>query len=205
MKKIDLSTLANVLNYKEYVALFENLMAKGEVSTKGTYSGKDMLDYTAYNLQVMAQLDETTQLSEETLTKLRKIDKPVTWLVITEGWCGDAGQIVPVLEHMAQQNPNISHKIILRDEHLEIMDAFLTDGGRSIPKLIVLDENGHVLTSWGPRPKALHTIVLKQKEKLQAMPKEERKAYFNVVKKEVQAWYDADKTESIQREVLETM
>jgi hypothetical protein len=205
MNKIDLTHLDNVLNYKEYIALFENLMAKGEVSTKGTYSGKEMLDYTAYNMRVMAQLDETTQLSEETLDKLRKIDKPITWLVITEGWCGDAGQIVPVLEHMAQQNQNISHKIILRDEHLDIMDAFLTDEGRSIPKLVVLDENGHVLTSWGPRPKTLHTIVLEQKAKLQAMPKEERKAYFDIVKKEVQAWYDADKTASIQREVLEKM
>jgi Thioredoxin len=205
MNKIDITHLENVLTYKEYIALFENLMAKGEVSTRGTYSGKEMLDYTAYNMRVMAQLDETTQLSEETLTKLLKIDKPVTWLVITEGWCGDAGQIVPVFEHMAQQNPNITHKIILRDEHLDIMDAFLTDEGRSIPKLIVLDENGHVLTSWGPRPKALHTIVLQQKMKLQAMPKEERKSYFNGVKKEVQAWYDADKTKSIQKEVLAVM
>lgn len=205
MKKIDLKNLPSILPYKEYVAFVNDLMSHGAVSTKGTYSGIEMLQYTQYNMQVMARLDETTLLTQDTLTQLSQISKPITWLVLTEGWCGDAGQIVPVLEKMAQQNPNITHSILLRDENLDIMDAFLTDGGRSIPKLVVLDAEGTVLASWGPRPQVLHKIVLQQKAKLQAMPKEDRKAYFNIVKKEVQAWYNEDETESIQREVLEIL
>ena len=125
MKKIDLKNLPSILPYKEYVAFVNDLMSHGAVSTKGTYSGIEMLQYTQYNMQVMARLDETTLLTQDTLTQLSQISKPITWLVLTEGWCGDAGQIVPVLEKMAQQNPNITHRIILRDENLDIMDAFL--------------------------------------------------------------------------------
>lgn len=203
MKKIDLQTLSNVLSYKEYVATIHDLMSEGEVSTRGTYTGEQIRHYTEHNVQIMAELDKSLKLTPETLFQLAQIKKPFTWLVLTEGWCGDAAQIMPVLEKMAQQNPHISHRIILRDEHLGIMDAFLTQEGRSIPKLIVLDAENHVLASWGPRPKVLHDIVMQQKAKLLALPKEERKAYFETVKKEVQQWYKKDKTESIQREVLE--
>ena len=86
---------------------------------------------------------------------------------------------------------------------MSVISAFLTEEGRSIPKLIVLDAADNVLASWGPRPRVLHEIVRQQKAKLLALPKEERNAYFERVKKEVQEWYKKDKTESIQREVLE--
>ncbi len=205
MKKIDLKILHNVLTYKEYLDIIQDLMSKGEVSTRGTYTGAQMLSYTKHNVDIMLRLDETIKLNPETLSQLNKINKPITWLVLTEGWCGDAGQIMPVIEKMATQNPNITHRILLRDEHLDIMDAFLTEEGRSIPKLIILDAEGTVLASWGPRPKALHAIVMNQKAKLLALPKEERKAYFEIVKKEVQQWYNLDKTESIQREILEIL
>jgi Thioredoxin len=202
MKKIDLKNLTSVLTYAEYVNSIHDLMSKGEVSTQGTYTGEQMLNYTKHNVEIMARLDETAKLRPETISQLMGINKPFTWLVLTEGWCGDAAQIVPMLEKMAAQNPHITHQILLRDENLEIMDAFLTDEGRSIPKLIVLDENGNVLGSWGPRPSALHQIVMQQKVKLLSLPKEEKKAYFNIVKTEVQQWYNNDETASIQREVL---
>jgi Thioredoxin len=202
MKKIDIKNLYPILNYKEYLNITHDLMAKGEVSTRGTYTGEQMLNYTKNNMQIMARLDDTAKLNQETLSQLAKINQHYTWLVLTEGWCGDAAQIMPVIEKMAAQNPLISHRIILRDEHLDIMDAFLTDEGRSIPKLIVLDEGGNVLGSWGPRPSALHEIVMHQKDKISALPKEERKAYFNIIKAEVQQWYDKDGTASIQREIL---
>jgi Thioredoxin len=202
MKKIDLKNLTSVLTYAEYVNSIHDLMSKGEVSTQGTYTGEQMLNYTKHNVDIMARLDETAKLRPETISQLMGINKPFTWLVLTEGWCGDAAQIVPMLEKMAAQNPHITHQILLRDENLEIMDAFLTDEGRSIPKLIVLDENGNVLGSWGPRPSALHQIVMQQKVKLLSLPKEEKKAYFNIVKTEVQQWYNNDETASIQREVL---
>jgi Thioredoxin len=202
MKKIDLKNLTSVLTYAEYVNSIHDLMSKGEVSTQGTYTGEQMLNYTKHNVDIMARLDETAKLRPETISQLMGISKPFTWLVLTEGWCGDAAQIVPVLEKMAAQNPHITHQILLRDENLEIMDAFLTDEGRSIPKLIVLDKNGNVLGSWGPRPSALHQIVMQQKVKLLSLPKEEKKAYFNIVKTEVQQWYNNDETASIQREVL---
>jgi hypothetical protein len=202
MKKIDLKNLSSILTYTEYLNSIHDLLSKGDVSSQGTYTGEQMLNYTKHNVEIMARLDETAKLRPETISQLNKIDKPFTWLVLTEGWCGDAAQIMPVLEKMAAQNSQIKHGILLRDENLDIMDAFLTDEGRSIPKLIVLDEKGNVQGSWGPRPSALHQIVMQQKAKLLSLPKEERKAYFNIVKTEVQQWYDNDETRSIQREVL---
>ena len=205
MEKIDLDIVRNAMTYKKYISAIKNLLLQGEVSTKGTFSGNQMLHYTEFNLQRMNELDKTIQLTHDTLKRLKLIDKPTIWLVITEGWCGDAGQIVPVVEKMAQQNPNIIHRLIFRDEHLNIIDAFLTDEGRSIPKLIVLNVDGTVLTSWGPRPQSLQTIIQEEKAKMREMSKEERKAYFEVLKTMVHTWYEKDKTQSIQKELLDSL
>jgi hypothetical protein len=80
------------------------------------------------------------------------------------------------------------------------MDAFLTDGGRSIPKTVILDDNGKVLNAWGPRPTGLQIIVDDLRQKMSLMTKEEKKAYFEDVKKVVHDWYNNDKTAQIQRE-----
>ena len=114
MEKIDLDIVRNAMTYKKYISAIKNLLLQGEVSTKGTFSRNQMLHYTEFNLQRMNELDKTIQLTHDTLKRLKLIDKPTIWLVITEGWCGDAGQIVPVVEKMAQQNPNIIHRLIFR-------------------------------------------------------------------------------------------
>jgi hypothetical protein len=203
MKNIALSVIENAMTYQEYAQKVADLLEKGIVSTAGTYEPtEEMLHYTHTNLQRMHHLDKSTQLTVETIEQLNAVKEKRIWLVLTEGWCGDAGQVVPVIEKMAAQNAKIEHRILLRDEHLDIMDAFLTNEGRSIPKLIVLDEKGTVLASWGPRPQALQDIMVEQKAKLLALPKGERKAYFDIIKTEVQQWYNNDKTISIQKELL---
>jgi hypothetical protein len=206
MKNIDLSVVENAMTYKQYVQKVADLLEKGIVSTTGTYEPtEEMVHYTRMNLQRMHRLDKTTKLSEETIERLTVIKEKRIWLVLSEGWCGDAGQVVPVIEKMASENTYIKHRILLRDEYLDIMDAFLTDEGRSIPKLIVLDGKGIVLASWGPRPQALQIMMVVQKAKLLALPKGERKAYFDIIKAEVQQWYNNDKTVSIQKEVLDVV
>ena len=205
MTTININTLKISLTYLEYLVEVAEMWQHGQTSTTGFNNSPAMLDYTADNLGRMYRLNDTTQLIPEMQAFLAKMTKPTTFLTITEGWCGDASQVVPVFEKIAVTQPLITHRIMFRDEHLDIMDAFLTEEGRSIPKLIVLDEKGMVLSSWGPRPQALQDMMMLQKAKLLALPKGERKAYFDIIKTEVQQWYNNDKTISIQKEILNTI
>ncbi len=202
MKRIEEKVIKAVITYQEYVQKVQMLLSEGQTSTTGYHNSPEILHYTEMNLQRMHRLDKTTRMTANSMVNLSKINQPFTWLVITEGWCGDAAQIVPVIEKMATLNPLIQHRLIFRDEHLDIMDAFPTNKSRSIPILLVLDGEGNVLGHWGPRPKALQDRVLEEKIKMLVMTKEERAAYFNEMKTEVQKWYNTDKTVSIQEEII---
>ena len=69
-------------------------------------------------------------------------------MVISEGWCGDAAQILPVINKMALVSNKIEFRIVLRDENPALMDAFLTNGGKAIPKVIMIDnESGEVINT----------------------------------------------------------
>ena len=202
MTIINKNALKISLTYLEYLVEVAEMWQNGQTSTTDFNNSPAMLDYTADNLGRMYRLNDTAQLIPEMVTFLSKMTKPITFLTITEGWCGDASQVVPVFEKLAVAHPLIQHRIMYRDEHPDIMDAYLTEGARSIPKLIVLDDEGNILTSWGPRPQALQDIVQKIKVNMTAMSKEERKANIESVKKTVHGWYDADKTVATQRELL---
>ena len=137
MKNIPATILEQSYTYNDYRQLIDDLFDQHK-TTGGDHS-EAMLNYTKQNLARMNRLDKKSRLTDETLAQLAKINTPVIWLVITEGWCGDAAQIVPVLEHMAKANSHIQLRFILRDKNLPIIDAFLTNGARSIPKILVLD------------------------------------------------------------------
>ncbi len=200
MKNIQLDSLDNRMTYAEYVAKTIDLLKEGKTSTTEVKPNPKIHLYTEQNVERMQNLDKSIVLAGGTLEMLSKITKKQTWLTISEGWCGDASQVVPIIERMAAANSNITHKLIFRDEHLDIMDAFLTDGGRSIPKTIVLDADGNVLNTWGPRPSGLQIVVDGLRQKMSTMTKEEQKAYFEDIKKIVHGWYAEDKTVSTQRE-----
>lgn len=202
MKNISPKVIENSMNYTEYRDLINTLFAEGK--TTGPIQSPAMLNYTKMNIARMRRLDKTTRLSPETLEKLEKIDQAQLWLVITEAWCGDAAQIVPVMNKMAEVQPNITLRFILRDENLEVMDAFLTNGARSIPKLIVtVGEDNEVIRNWGPRPSEVQEIVTFSKKELAAIEDEEsRKIHTQAEKYNVQKWYAGDKTKQIQKEIL---
>jgi Thioredoxin len=200
MEYIALNSLQNRMTYAEYVAKTIDLLKEGKTSTTEVKPNPKIHLYTQQNVERMQRLDSSTILTAETREQVATITEPQTWLTISEGWCGDASQVVPVIEQIAAANPNITHQLIFRDEHVDVMDAFLTDGGRSIPKTIILDANGKVLNAWGPRPSGLQTVVDEVREKMNTMTKEEQKAYFEDIKKIVHDWYDADRTVSTQRE-----
>lgn len=112
-------------------------------------------------------------------------------LVLAEDWCGDASNTVPVLARWAESVSGLSLRILKRDENLAVMERYLTNGSRSIPIVIVLDEEFQELGHWGPRPTELQAWVMANKD---TMPKDERY-------KEVRRWYARDKGETTIREV----
>jgi hypothetical protein len=200
MQNIDNQQLTNLMTYRDYLEKVAALIADNKISTSEVKTTPALVAYTQENMGRMTRLNAQTELLPATQAVLAKITEPTTWLNITEGWCGDASQVVPVIEKCALANPNITHRLVFRDEHLDLMDAFLTEGGRSIPKIIVLDAAGKVLGAWGPRPNALQLIVTEQKAQMEKMEKEERKVYFEIVKNALHEWYDTNKTVAIQEE-----
>lgn len=205
MKQIPAATLDNAMTYPAYRSMISEGLASGK--TTGENQGEAMLEYTKMNETRMNRLDKTTKLMEEVERELQAIQQPLTWLALTEAWCGDAAQVLPVVNKMAQASEHISFKLILRDEHPDIMNAFLTNGGKSIPKIIVLDaQTRNVLGSWGPRPAEVQQMVMETKEELANMTDKAAKQqrYQELVTK-AQKWYARDKTRRIQQEFLQAV
>jgi hypothetical protein len=183
------SLLDSAYTYASYRALIDGLVAEGK--TTGPIQNENMLDYTKMNVHRMHRLDTTFNFIPELEAALTNA-KPQTWLVITEAWCGDAANIVPVFNQVELANPAIKVRYILRDEHLDVMDQYLTNGGRSIPKLVVLDADGKEIGSWGPRPSEAQALM--DDWKAQDMPYKEKA-------EKLQLWYARNRTVAIQTEL----
>jgi hypothetical protein len=95
---------------------------------------------------------------EEALTRLGTRLPHLKIIVLTETWCGDSLAIVPVLLMLLEGIDNVEVRFLLRDENPDLMDLYLTNGSRSIPKIIFLDKDYHPLGHWGPRPKVVQEI-----------------------------------------------
>lgn len=185
--------IEKAFTFAEYVSLIDKLLLENK--TTGENQSEEMFHYGKMNRQRMKRLEKTIVLQESLKEKVRKLTKPQIWLILTEGWCGDAAQSLPVLEKIVAENPLIQTKYLLRDENLELMDQYLTNNARSIPKLIILDaETLEELATWGPRPQNAMDYFNEMKqqdvEKLEIMEK-------------LQRWYLDDKTVSIQKEFEE--
>ena len=181
--------------YAEYRAMIDQLLSENK--TTGDNHSEAMIHYTKMNAQRMKRIDKTAKLTDETLANIARIERPQTWVVITEGWCGDAAQIVPVLEKIANTSGKVDLKLILRDENPEVMDAYLTDGARSIPKLVALDsETLEEIGTWGPRPTPAHDMVMEYKKTKETTG--ESYLDFSI---RLQKWYAKDKTQTTQQEL----
>jgi len=193
MKDIIKKSLQKTYTYQAYKDLVKTLLLEGK--STGPNQSEDLTNYSLLNDKRMKRLDKTIKILDDTKQFLKTIKSPQTWLVLTEGWCGDAAQNLPVIHKMAEVNSNINLQLVLRDENLELMDLFLTNGGRSIPKLIALDKDLNILFTWGPRPQTATNMVLDYKTKHGSLD-----AKF---KQDLQVWYNKDKGESIQNDFKE--
>lgn len=191
------NALAQAQSYADYRQLLTDLL-ENEGKTTGPNQSDFYLEIAHLNQARMKRLDRKPKLSEATTDFLDTLDRKITLLVLTEGWCGDAAQTVPVLNWIADYSPHLHLYCLLRDENLALMDAFLTAGARSIPKVIILDtDTKAVLGSWGPRPAPAQQLVMDY----QQQPEAEKDTY-EVFQRSLHGWYARDKTETTQQEMV---
>ena len=176
--------LPKAITYQAFRQLMDEHAA--QKTSTGPNQTEALSNYTMLNQRRMKRLDKTTKIQEADIAKIQDFKGDVTWLVITESWCGDAAQTMPVMQKIAELNDGIDVKVVLRDENLELIDVFLYNGGRSIPKLVAIDNtSGNVIADWGPRPSVATKMVNDYKE-----------AHGNLTpefKQDLQVWYNKDK------------
>lgn len=196
MNSIINNGIDNSISYQEYRELVAKYAAEGK--TSGNTQTPDYINYTKLNESRMHRLDKTLQLVDEVKVYLENLNKEYIWLVLAETWCGDAAQVLPVINKMAQASDKIELGILLRDNNEAVMNMFLTNGTKSIPKLIILDKvSGEVIADFGPRPVGAKQLII------------DYKATHGVVdetaKIELQKWYLADKGVAVQKEIIVLM
>lgn len=169
------------MNWNTYMGLFDDILEKRH--TDAPYDKDAYLNYVQLNNARIHRWIKKNPIDEATIATIKAIDTPQKWILITEPWCGDAAHSTPLIHLLAELNPNITLEVELRDSS-DLIDSYLTNGGKSIPKLVVRDENDKDLFVWGPRPVDAQTIVMDMKAEEQ--PYEE-------VNKVIQAWYNKDK------------
>ncbi|SNR14295.1 thioredoxin family protein [Tenacibaculum jejuense] len=192
MKEVIEKSLESALTYSEYRTLVSDLLEENK--STGENQSEALYNYSFLNDRRMKRLDKTSKLTEDTLTRIKNVEEPQTWIVLTEGWCGDAAHNIPVLNKMAEENPNIDLQLVLRDENLDLMDNFLTNGGRSIPKLVAVNKDKEVLFTWGPRPSVATKMIADYKEAHGVVDAD--------VKKDLQVWYNKNKGTNVQEDIL---
>jgi len=185
--------LAGGFSYSQFVEFTEQLVLENR--TSGANQSEDYLSYTRMCLQRMVRWNKTSKVSEELKQLLLQVNQSQVWLIITEAWCGDGAQSIPHLAKLADLNPLIMLKIVLRDEYPDLMDAYLTNGARSIPKLVAMTADLQVeLFTWGPKPKYLldrHAAFKQNSEGLT----------YPEFLEEIHLWYAKNKHKDLESEI----
>ena len=173
------------IDYKQYKQqMAEDLALNADTKIK---------EYINLNQRRMVRVEKTYHLSDTLLAQVKNLKHKVYWLVLTEHWCGDAAQILPALNKVTElSNGKIEMRLVYRDQNPELMDAYLTDRSRSIPKSIQLDEHFNVTGIWGPRPTAAQQLV----KQLKSNPVTAA-GYAN----ELHLWYAKDKQQLLEAEI----
>lgn len=190
--KIKSITFKNGLTYSEYKKLFVTDIERTDADILNDLEKKKH-EARIINLHRTNRLEKTYFPSEQTLEVLNQINFKQKWMILSENWCGDSAQNIPIIQKIASLNHNIELRFFLRDSNTEIMDIYLTNGKRSIPKLIAFDEMGIELFQWGPRPKSANDIVQKLRD--ENIDKDE-------MNKHLHFWYAKNKGQEIEAELI---
>ncbi len=189
------SVLTETLSFEEYLQLTDDIL-KEKIPRTGIYTADNTFRYTRSNQERMKKVLDNIVLNQKLYNLLSDLPEKWIWLVISEPWCGDASWGVPALCMIASASDKIDFRILLRDKHPEIIQAYQTAGSDSIPKLLCLRKSDlKVLGTWGPRPKQLHEMVLKFID-------DPAFDYRESVRK-LHAWFETDMTKSTQEEIID--
>jgi len=188
IKQIIQDGLDNSMSYVEYREL---VMTKVENNSNTGHEVTEALaNYTMLNNKRMKRWDKTIKIGEGVADAIKHKKFNQTWIVITESWCGDAAHVMPVINKIAELNEGINFRVVLRDDNEALMDQFLTNGSRSIAKLIILDTTTKdVIATYGPRPSTATLLVNDYKAKYGILTPE--------FKEELQQWYNKDKGQTV--------
>jgi len=188
IKQIIQEGLDNSMSYVEYREL---VMTKVENNSNTGHEVTEALaNYTMLNNKRMKRWDKTIKIGEGVADAIKHKKFNQTWIVITESWCGDAAHVIPVINKIAELNEGINFRVVLRDDNEALMDQFLTNGSRSIAKLIILDTTTKdVIATYGPRPSTATLLVNDYKAKYGILTPE--------FKEELQQWYNKDKGQTV--------
>lgn len=178
------------MTFEKYLQQFEDILNHPE--NHPTYQDEEYYQYTKMNWTRMGRWLKRFEPTLAFEQFVGSITQKQQWIIITEPWCGDAAHSVPMLAKMASKNSNISLDIQLRDSAPFLIDSYLTNGGKSIPILVIRNEAGEDLAVWGPRPQACQQLFLNMKE---------HGIDFSEIKEEIQKWYNTDKGVEIQKEI----
>lgn len=181
------------MSYTEFINSTIEEIAKTNISE---LQDKELsrFNFKVLNLQRSSRITRTYKISDELKNIINEISEPQIWMVITENWCGDSAQNLPYIAAIAGENILINLRVILRDLNPDIMDQCLTNGTRSIPKLIAFNNTGDELFRWGPRPKAAVNLINQWKE--EGLEKSEWT-------EKLHSWYSRNKGVEIEKEFIE--
>lgn len=181
------------LNYTQYKDFILDCVVNN--TTSGHDITPERVEFTKLNAQRMNRNEKQFVMNEELRLLISAVQKPLKWLVITEAWCGDSAQCIPVIEKVAQYSDKISCTYVFRDEHPELMEKYHTNGTLSIPKLICFDAiSGEELWTWGPRPTKLLEIAKKLKQETPNMSHADFLQHIHL-------WYAKDRGVSLQEDL----
>lgn len=178
------------MNFEEYIQYFEHILTMEDKPEP--YNEPDYFDYTKLNWSRTNRWLKKGELSQAIRDAVASIKEPQEWILITEPWCGDAAHSVPFIHMLAELNPFITLRIELRDQEPFRINEYLTNGGKSIPKLIARDQDGKDLFTWGPRPADAQAMFERMKAE---------GADFEAFKEGVQKWYNQDRGQGLQSEL----
>jgi hypothetical protein len=194
MSIITKQLLQQGVTYNEYQRIIDSLLKENK--TTGNIQTADYIEYTKLNVYRMHRIDIKIKLMDMLVERLHNLKNNYTWLVIAEAWCGDAAQNVPILAKMSYVSSHIDFKIILRDEHPDVIAHYNTNGSMSIPKLICLDANSEQeLFTWGPRPSSASKIMLDNKTAIEPLEKKP-------LAEKLHLWYAKNQYLETQQELL---
>ncbi|NCP83863.1 MAG: thioredoxin family protein [Bacteroidetes bacterium] len=188
--------LDSALSWNEFYALSEQLVA--EHRTTGSNQSETLLKYTELNWVRMHRIAKTLSILPEIREKIESLTESYIALVITEAWCGDGAQNLPAIAKICDLSDKLALKVIFRDENLDIMNSYLTNGAMSIPIIVLLRKvTLEEVGVWGPKPKAAMEILANFK----ANPTMSRDVFY----KELHTWYAKNKSVDVQYEFMQLL